>query len=302
MKNELVGFGKPNDLAHVVARVEFSKGYGLFGRLPVWGGMRLHELYPPASTVLVRALGMVNSLNLFFALNLIVWAYFTNIWTALLFTFSYFTFGSLLYTGRFPEWLGYLMVTLAFFTPFPGIFLGLAGLFHPLALVFGSVILLTKFNILTYIIAFCVCGWWYVPFLLKMRKFSYLKEKRKDKIFGIYFTSLAMMGNLILFMFFPQFAPFSLIGWLWGVKYIRSKPYYISDLKGDLPFLDKIKDFNVAIVQKGKELLTVGSYAWASAAYLLKDYIIVYNGLPATDARVNSTIIPKSIKTYEVNK
>ncbi len=283
----LIGFGQPNDLAHVQLRSELSKKFGLFGKVPMWGGIKLHELYPPASTVLVRFLSMIGSINIYFALTMLLWTLNRDLVTAVLFCLSYFTLSPMLYTGRFPECFGYLCVVLAFFTPYPiaaGFWLGVAGLFHPLPLLFGSLIMFTRLNWVFYMVAFCVCGWWYIPFVWKIRKFGYLNEWRRDKIFGIYITSWSMLVNLLIFLFIPSLAWIGLIPWVFRYRLLGWKPYYLSDLIKDHPWLDGIKKSPIVIIQGTGRLLTIGNRIWASALYLLKKNIIVYNGLPATDA------------------
>ena len=324
-----MGFGGPNDFVHILARVEFSKKFGLFSKIPIWGGIKLHEYYPPLSTILVRYFSMFGSLILYFILNFIVWTLGRDPFTAILFLISYFTLLPLLYVGRLAECFGYIFVITAFFISNPtisGISLGIAALFHPLPLLFGSVILLSKFNILTYLFAFIVCAWWYIPFVLKVRKFSYAKEKRPDKIFGIYAVSLAMMGNLFLFLFFPFIG--IILGLLWWIPPIplyvdrkslklkiskkkwklnlrllfERKPYFLSDFKKEFTILKKIKTSPVVISQKGKKLFSTGTWAWASAFYLLKRGIIVYNGLPATDVPADKIKIPSKIKVYKIDR
>ena len=324
MRNELIGFGRPNDFSHIVARTEFSRKFGLFSKVPVWGGIKLHEYYPPLSTILVRYFSMLGALIIYFILNFLVWTLYRNPLTAILFLISYLTLLPLLYTGRFAECFGYTFILMAFFAPNPvsGIFLGIAALFHPLPLLIGSLILLLKFDVTAYLFAFLICGWWYVPFILKWKGFSYKRERRSDKIFGIYITSLSIIVNLFLFLFFPILAYVLAIAcwvipnpvyidknfkiriskkWRFNFMLLKSKPYFISDLIKELPFLDKIKNSPIVILQKGKQLLSTGTWAWASACYLLRRGIIVYNGLPATDASIDKASIPSKIKVYKIN-
>jgi len=321
--DELVGFGKPMDFATFVLRAKLSRKSGVFGRIPMWGNIRLHEYYPPLSTLIVRLLSMVGALTLYLVLNLYVWAFNKDLLLALLFLVSYFHLVPLLYVGRFAECFGYTLVILAYFTKndiLSGIFLGLAALSHPLPLAFGSVVLISHMSFIPYVTAFLVCGWWYIPFIVKRRKLSFLKERRSDKVFGVYLHSWASMVNILLFLFSPPWI--SILGDIWWVlpvhidknfkvkiskeawhfnfSLLKRKPFFLSQLPSKMHFLNELNG-TVAIVQKNGYLST-NTWAWACAAYLLDRDVVVYNGLPATEVPADKLSIPSWVKVIEINE
>jgi MFS family permease len=337
--DEIIGFGRPTDFSYLVLRANLSKKYGLFGRVPIYGGMKLHEYYPPLSTVLFRYLTSLGSLIFYFILTFIVWSFFRGPITAIMFLASYFIITPLIYLGRFPEIFGHTLAVAAYFvydglilnSVVSGILLGVGGLFHPLPMAFGSFILLIKmimkleFNVIPYLITLGVCGWWYIPFILRCRRFPYLKEKRKDKFLGIYGFSWLPMGTIIFFLFFPLLiAMITLLPWIipvcvaetrekievkkglaawrftWGL--LRSKPLFLSKFSEKFPQLDSIRDSIVAIKQKGTTV-SRSVWIWAIACYLyVKKGIIVYNGLPGTEVSVDKLKIPENIPIIEISE
>ena len=129
--NSLIGLGSPNDFCNFVLRAGLARRYGIFGRIPMWGGMRLHLFYPPLSSLLVRFISMQGALLLYLVLTACVWGYYRGWLVAVLFLISFYHFQPLLKVGRFAEFLGYTFITLAFFTKSSiacGVLLGLAGL------------------------------------------------------------------------------------------------------------------------------------------------------------------------------
>lgn len=321
--DELIGFGEPMDFATFVLRAKLSKKFGMFGRIPMWGNIRLHEYYPPVSTLMVRLFSMVGALIIYFALNFYIWTLNRGILIAFLFLVSYFHLLPALYIGRFAECFGYTLVLLAYFTKndiLSGIFLGIAALSHPLPLAFGSVVLISRLSFVPYLIAFLVYGWWYIPFIIKRRKLSFLKERRSDKVFGIYLGSWASMVNILLFLFFPLWI--SILGDIWwflpiyidknfNVKItkeawhfnfglLKRRPFFLSQLPNAMRFLKNKINTTVAIVQKNGYLST-NTWTWACASYLLDKGVIVYNGLPATEVPTDKLDIPPWVKVIAID-
>lgn len=324
---ELIGFSQPNDLAAHLLRAKLARRFGVFGHTPIWGGVRLHEFYPPLSTVIIQKLGITGAVLFYFLLTSIVWSIGKGPITATLFLVSYFHLIPMLYMGRYTEFLGYTLVASAVFAKdglISGILLGLAGLSHPVALLFGLAALALRLDVILFLVAFIICGWWYVPFVLKRRKLSFLKEKRPDKVFGVYLISYDSMVNMAFFLFSPSWMNiFGVLLWLspvslkehfkpiLGIRYIYRrlrtyaiplrKPFFISDLVRELPNLKNINDSPIAIIQQ-RELLSIGNWVWACACYLLDKNIIVYNGLPATEIPINSLHIPPNVREISLEE
>lgn len=320
--DELIGFGKPTDYATFVLRSKLSKRFGLFGKVPMWGGVRLHEYYPPLSTLLVRYFSMVGALSIYIAISFFIWTLNKGILTALLFLISYPSLMLLLYQGRFAELFGHTLVLFAFFTNnniLSGLFLGLAALSHPLPLIFGSMLLFNRLSFTPYLVAFLICGWWYIPFLIKRKKLAFLKDRRPDKVFGIYLSQWAFMVNVVLFLFSPLWISIVSVlwwlipiyidesfkikinkeGWKFNLGVLKRKPLFLSDLIHKIPILSEIKE-NIAMTQRGGYLST-GNWIWASASYLLDKDIIVCNGLPATEIPEDKLDIPPEIKVVKID-
>jgi len=329
LKGDLVGFGKPNDLAAVVLRAKLARRFGLLGVIPMWGGQRLHQFYPPLSTVVVRYFSMTGALILYLLLSFIVWASVRNVLAGGAFVLSYFCLVPLLYTGRFPEALGYLFVTLAYFTRdsfVSGTLLGLSALSHPLPGLFGMSILLTKRNLVVYLVAIAVCGWWYAPFLLRRNRLPYLQEKRGDKIFGIYLTSWAMVFFEATFLLLPWYVG-GVLGILWwlspiyidrgfrirfgtkgvlhNIRFILRKPLLLCDMASRMPLLRRLEDLPscFVLVQRSttqRQSVSIANWVWAVAAYLLEFGTIVYNGLPATEVATEHLEIPAELQVFTI--
>jgi len=336
---ELIGFNNfPNDFVNISLRAKLSKKYGFFGKIPMWGGVRLHQFYPPLSTILVRMFGLTGTLVFYFLFTSLIWMHFQGRLVVLLFLLSYYHLPILLYVGRLSEFLGYSFVALAFFIHNPilsGIALGLAGLCYPLPFLVGLFILLWRFQPLIYIFAFLVCGWWYIPFILDYKKLSFLKEKRKDKIFGLYYMQWASLLNFFVFILGPFWLKVFLGIGLWFLPvvwrymvlpydleirgyfpyikehlshFVYRKPFFLSDLLNLLPGLDKISEKTILIEQPDTEDIITNNkdkfrgslkqWIWASAAYLLDKGIIVYNGLPSTEVPNDKLSIPNNINVY----
>jgi len=324
--NELVGFGRPNDLAAVVLRAKLARFYGIFGITPMWGGQRLHEFYPPLASVITRYFTMAGALTLYFLLCFATWGLGKDIITAVLFLVSFFHIVPTVYVGRFPEALGYLCLTMACFAPndlVSGAFIGFAALSHPIPGVVGTLILATRGSVNLYLVEAIVCGWWYIPFFLKRKKLSYLYENRRDKILGIYVYSYMLMFNEIIFLFFPQLiGGFGLLWWFLpifidrhfrtqlGVKAIRrkfryffQKPFLVRDTEINIPILRHISEPCIILQMRSKKKsLSEGNWIWAAACYLLEKGIILYNGLPATEVSRQRLFFPVKIPIFEFNE
>jgi len=324
--HELIGFGQPNDLAAVVLRAKLMRIFGIFGTTPMWEGQRLHEFYPPLTSIVVGYLTMGGSMILYFLLTFVVWSQARGAPTAILFLISYFHFSPLIYVGRFPEAVGYLFLTLAYFAPndlMSGFLMGIGALAHPLPALAGSVVLLTRHSMVLYLVEAIVCGWWYLPFILKRKKLAYLREKRGDKFLGIYFVSYGLMLNELAFLFMPSWI--GILGLLWwlsplyidrnyrvrfAVERIRRitglvarKPFFVDDVILRMPILRNVTGpcviWQRSRTRKG-HLSSVTNWVWAGACYLLERGVIVYNGLPETEVSRERLGIPAGIQTIEV--
>jgi len=344
MHNEIIGFGRgPNDFANFLLRAELSRKYGLFGRIPMWGGVRLHEFYPPLATLVVRLLGMKLAVVLYFLLTSTVFTAYKGPLVCILYLLSFPHLVPMLYVGRYSEFLGYTLVAAAVFAQnsvLSGVFLGLAGLSYPVPLLLGIVVLAFRLDGLIFLVAFIVCGWWYVPFVLNRRKLSFFSDMRPDKVLGLYVMQWLSMINLGLFLFAPLTAAlFGLFLWLlpfslrrsfipvrkrqkplklFSLDYIRRriarlfpvKGFFISDLLDRMPGLRQLRDGQVLIKQpsfypdvldmKNQIIGSLGTWIWASAAYLAGRGVIVYNGLPSTEVSVSNLQIPEGIKSYTI--
>lgn len=324
--NEIIGFGRVNDFTNIVLRSKLSKKYGLFGEVPMWGGVKLHKYYPPLSTVITYLFNgdITGSLLIYFLLTASAMFILTDYVNTILFLVSFYHIVPLLHYGRYAELLGYgfVLFGLCFTNPIiAGIFLGLCGLTYPISFIFGLMLFLIRFNVNIYIVAFIVCGWWYVRLLMSLAKgerIRYLHEQRSDKIFGFYKISILSMVNILMFLFLPwQIYIFGVLIWVvpfnkklkFSLKFASdrlkyyigmfSKPYRISDLLKALPKLDKISEKTVLISQNSKFITSLGLLIWGSACYLLDKGIIVYNGLPPTE--IGRLEIPKpGLPTYSV--
>ena len=278
-ENDLLGFGRPNDFGNYLLRAKLSKQYGLFGMIPMWGGIRLHEFYPPVSTVIVRYLGMKWAFIAYVAAVAATWSIGRDTLTCLLFMISYHHFRPLIEAGRFSEFLGYLFVAGALFTQHSitaGVLLGLAGLCYPSPLFFGVVAVSYRFDWTLYVIALIVCGPWYAQFLWKSRRLSWLKEARRDKVFGLYVTQWAMMANVAVFAFGPMWAKILITVSLWFAPvsvqlqrgknrvslslsslerrlkvFVAVKPFYSRDLLQRIPGLQGIDEPLILLSQGG---------------------------------------------------
>jgi hypothetical protein len=330
---ELMGFNRPNDFAIFSLRAKLSRLYGLFGQVPAWGGTKLHEFYPPLSTIVVRIFGITAAVLLYLAVVSVTWSIYRGPLIAVLFLFSFCHFYTMMLAGRFSEYLGYYFVALAVFLKMnvlSGLFLGLAGLCYPVPLMLGGILLLSRLDVVPYLIAFVVCGWWYVPFFLKRRRLTFLKEKRADKVFGLYRVQWAGMVNVTVFMFCPEWLAVIFFAGQWILELIilyRSyglaeaagrlklllsvKPFWADDLVKRFPLINRIDEKVVILKDKpaGSNFLRMddeiaGSlkiWVWACACYLIDKGIVVYNGLPSTEVPHEKTIpdtIPQDIKSY----
>ena len=289
----------------------------------MWGGIKLHEFYPPLATITVRYLSMLGALILSIGLSFILWTIHGGPMLSILFIISYFTLVPLLYVGRFAEFLGYTIFLGAFLTDnaiLSGLLLGLAGLCHPLPLIFGSILLFSKFQIIPYVVAFITCSWWYIPFFLKRRRLPFLKENRPDKVLGIYLSSWALMLNTALFLFLPTWVIiFSVLWWFVPVHIsanfrlnlnrgswrftlglLKRTPFFLPDLIKETPF-SKTTENPIIVSQKGGYFST-GNWVWAIASYMLDRGIIVYNGLPATEVPLDNLNIPPEIPVHKIDK
>lgn len=338
MKN-LIGFVEPNDYCNFVLRAELCRRFGLFGRIPMWGGIRLHAFYPVFSSLLVRFLRMQGALLFYLGLTAWVWIYYRGPLIAILFLVSFYHFQPLFKVGRFAEFLGYTLITLAFFTKnsiICGILLGLAGLTYPLPFMLGCIILVFRLDIILFLLAFLVCGWWYIPFLAQRKGISFLQEKRNDKILGLYITQYLSLLNLLVFIFSPPWLCFIFGILLWFLpvsikmssasltefislkvvfkrmkEVLALKPFLVSHLTRRLPGLEKIVEKTVVIAQpnlskgiilegENKFIGSLKHWVWASAVYLLQKEIIVYNGLPSTEVPAEKLAIPQDLRIYTI--
>ncbi len=334
MRDELIGFTGPSDFSTFVLRAGLSKRYGFFGTIPIWGGVKLHEFYPPIATVIVRYLGMFGALILYFIFVPVLWINYKGLATAVLFMSSYFHIFPLLIVGRYAEFMGYGFLSLAIFVDndiLSGILWGLGSLSHPLPMMLGAIIFLLKLKIQTIIVAFIVCGWWYVPFFLKRKRLSYLKEMRSDKLFGLYFIQYLSMVNILIYLFAPLwlqivtsltwFLPFSfkpnMLPKDFGLRnillrfkpFFEIKPFFTSDLTKHFPKLKEIKEGPIVLTQKsynpeidfGEQAIgSFGLWIWSCACYLLERGVIVYNGLPSTEVAVDHLNITEGLPVYSV--
>jgi hypothetical protein len=338
MKN-LIGFTSPNDFCNFVLRAGLSRRYGLFGRIPMWGGVRLHAFYPVLSTIWVRFLTMQGALLLYFLLTAAVWAFYRGPLIALLFLISFYHFQPVFKVGRFAEFLGYTFIVLAFFTKdsvTSGILLGLAGLTYPLPFILGCIMLAFRLDWILFAVAFLVCGWWYIPFLAQRKKISFLQEKRNDKVLGLYITQCLSLINLVIFIFAPVWVCFIFGILLWFLplsiktaplrttefinvkkvfrrmkEVLSLRPFLVTHLTKRLPGLEGINENTIVITQPNlsKGIVLEGEnqfggslkhWVWASAVYLLGKNIIVYNGLPSTEIPAANLGIPQDLKVYSI--
>ncbi|MCM8795684.1 MAG: radical SAM protein [Candidatus Omnitrophica bacterium] len=335
---ELIGFNNfPNDFVNFSLRAKLSKKYGFFGKIPMWAGVRLHQFYPPLSTLSVRILGIRGTILFYLIFTFWIWSHYHNPLTALLYLLGFYHFSILLCVGRLSEFFGYSLVAFSFLNSnpiFSGISLGLSGLFYPLPFFVGLFILLFKFNLLIYLIAFLVCGWWYIPFILNYRKISFLKEKRTDKILGLYYMQWMSIFNLIIFLFGNLWLKItvSLLAWLYPghlryglfpgkiefkgyIDRIKSKikiyvflwPFFCEDIPRVIPGINKIKESTVVLeypfcdeASQDRYSGSLKPWIWACANYLIDKGIIVYNGLPSTEVPLENIKIPENIKRYSL--
>jgi len=308
--DELIGFGRVNDFSTFVLRSRLAKRFGLFGGIPMWGGIKLHEFYPPLSTILVQWLTMRGALLFYLLSTVIAWSYGRGPLFAGLYLISFFHVFHLLENGRFAEFLGYTLAISAWFLDsgmFSGILFGLAGMSHPLGFFTGFALMALKGDLTPFLIAFPLFGWWYTIFLIKRGKLSYLAEARPDKFLGIYFASYFSVANLLMFLFAPLWlCAIATVGiWLLPVSlkgnyskptlsfpqiearmryFIGAlrKPVYLSMIGEMLPGLDGIEESPV-MLKEHDYASSFNELVWASAAYLLERDVVVYNGLPSTE-------------------
>ncbi|MEE8354951.1 MAG: hypothetical protein V3S09_03915 [Candidatus Bathyarchaeia archaeon] len=308
--DELIGFGRVNDFSTFVLRANLARRFGLFGEIPMWGGIKLHGFYPPFSTILVQLLTMRGALLLYIVSTFITWSYGRGPVFAVLYLFSFFHVFHLLENGRFAEFLGYTLVVSAWFLNsgiFSGILFGFAAMSHPLGFMVGFPLMALKLDLTPFLVAFPVCGWWYTVFLIQRKRLSYLVEKRPDKFLGIYFASYLSIANLLLFLFAPLWlcAIVTIGVWLLPVSLggnyskptisfpqIEARiryfidafrtPVYLSEIKEILPKLDDIEESPV-MIKEDDYASSFNELVWASATYLMDRGIVVYNGLPSTE-------------------
>ena len=308
--DELIGFGRINDFSTFVLRADLARRFGLFGLLPMWGGIKLHEFYPPLSTMLVQLLTMRGALFLYLTSTFIAWSYGRGPLFAVLYIVSFFHVFHLLENGRFAEFLGYTLAISAWFLDsgmFSGIFFGLAAMSHPLGFITGFALMVLKWDLTPFLIAFPLCGWWYTFFLIRRKRLSYLVEERPDKFLGVYFASYFSMANLFLFLFAPLWLctivtvgiwllPVSLKGnyskptisfsqiearMRYFIETLRN-PVYLSKIREILPGLDGIEESPV-MIKDHDYASSFNELVWASATYLMERDVVVYNGLPSTE-------------------
>jgi len=235
----IIGFGCINDIVAHQLRVRLAKKYGLFGNVPMFGGFKLHELYPPATSIMLM-IPLQYLLPLYFFLWSCVFA--PDFSLAGLYFCSFLHLWITLKVGRISESFGLLFVAAShlmriYVVPFSmeflsGFFLGIAGLFHPTAFLCGVALWgirilrnIVEMRLLSYpftpelvryyvtclipllsISAAAVMASWYVPFIRKRKQLPFLGEKRGDKLFGIYYTSYLSMINLAVFILLPKYA------------------------------------------------------------------------------------------------
>lgn len=306
--DELTGFSSPNDFSTFILRAKLAKRFGVFGQIPMWGGIKLHEFYPPLSTLVVGRATMIGALAIYFLLTFPALAVNKGVLTAVLFYLSYFHLVPLLHYGRYSEFLGYALIILAAFTGNPfvsGLLYGLGALSHPTSLIFGFLLLAPRLDIFVFITAFVVCGWWYVPFILKSRRLPFLEEERTDRLSGVYKISIASMINIVLFLFFPiHVFIFGVLWWLSPITLkdsrkpvfdadilrrprhfygIIRKPFFMSSLSREFPGLQGIREETILIEQEGYAGSIDQYWTWAVAGHMLDKGVIVYNGLPSTE-------------------
>lgn len=310
--NDIIGFSEPNDLAGHLQRARLAKKFGLFAKIPMWGGVRLHQYYPPLSSIFINIFSLKISLLLAVIYAFSIFALYKNPLTGLFFIISYFFLSPLLYCGRFPEILGHLFIIHAFFSQkfyFSGLLLGLAGLTHPLSFLFGSLLLLLKFNFFIYLVAALICSWWMLPFFLRRKKVGYLAEREKYGTFlSVYWLSWATIFNNLIFIFFPlPLAGFFGVGcWFTSwfdnemrIKKIKRKPVFLNQIPQLYPAVKKIKSAKIAILPKPERKVPPSSIwagRWAISSFLLDRGIAIYNGLPETETPYSKIKIPKNIK------
>ncbi|MGD2200577.1 MAG: hypothetical protein PVJ38_02955 [Candidatus Bathyarchaeota archaeon] len=329
--DELIGLGRVNDFSTFVLRAKLAKRFGMFGEIPMWGGIKLHQFYPPLSTILVRFLTMGGALLLYLTSTAIVWSLGRGIPFAALYLLSFFHVFHMLENGRFSEFLGYTLAVSAWFMDsgiYSGILYGLAALSHPLGFLVGGALLALKMDLMPFLVAFPLCGLWYTNFLFQREELSYLEEKRPDKILGIYVCSYLSMVNLLFFLFTPMWLGIlgTLIVWLLPVSLkgnyrqprisltqiearIRyflgalKTPVYLSHLSNILPKIDDIGETPV-LINKDDYASSFNELVWASASYLLDRDIIVFNGLPATEVPLDNLNLTQAIdlKEYSVDE
>lgn len=337
--NKLLGFSRPNDFPIFSLRAKLSKKYGMFGKIPMWGGVRLHEFYPPLSTLFVRVFGLIGTLLVYLVLMSTVLYLNRDLIVSVLFLTSYFHLYSMFLAGRLSEHLGYCFVALAFFSAnsvISGICLGLAGLCYPVPLMVGTLLLVFKLDGIALLIAFIVCGWWYIPFFLKKNRITFLSEKRADKFLGLYLMQWSSMFNLVIFLCAPEWTIITIWFLFWflpiqfkygvipigpvSLKYIFYRParllfkfigpFFAKDLIEKFPRIKDIKESPIIIKQPNlaPNILNTtdeisGSLAvwiWACACYLIDRGVIVYNGIPSTEVPKERLKVPQDIKTYSI--
>ena len=98
--DELIGFGRVNDFSTFVLRANLARRFGLFGEIPMWGGIKLHGFYPPFSTILVQLFTMRGALLLYIVSTFITWSYGRGPVFAALYLFSFFHVFHLLLLAR----------------------------------------------------------------------------------------------------------------------------------------------------------------------------------------------------------